>query len=735
MPKPLPGGGLLLHGRRRHHPGPQDQDQLLFRTWNAVIQFSARHLFCPAHAQSASVSATAAAHVARAGSIAGAASRVGALIQPGVRTTTSRRTLSTAAVAVASDPPLYSSSGAIDHQQRATQFRQDTKLAPSSTSAAPSNQSIPAASTTATETAVPTVKVDDPSSLSAVYHVSAATSTPPAIDHREECKYHSKPTSWRFPTPVSTKQDPVRLWPSTSKALSKVYRALGQIKSLTSTTSPTSSTVLRSTLVYYNYLSRLQSTYDTVLISRRDTRTLFLLQGRERKTSENLEQLLRIAMDLIWLNEKERQKIRQRTRSPALRNGQDRSSSTAHVRSPADDFHGLRVSEYTVVMNWISSVNRAARPGKCLDSSLSPHDRPRPFELPRKSSHTSKPGESMDQAWAIWQDFLLTGMKPDVVLYTSLMDMLLKAKDFDRAEQIWQHMHRTDPKIITRDGASSPSATSSIPLAASAAPAVGIRDPVLKSLNLGTTVGQPIAPSASASTRRKPHFPQILEKDHGHRHPPTHSPNGISVSNRSSPVKPNLQTFSVLIQSHAMNRDLNAIVQIYKEIQHQSTDGNDAAAGQSLQQRRTNTVLLNQILRVLIDLGETSAAREIYADMRSPSPSSSPPPLSSHPSPCASEPVDGDYTTETATTTVRSTAASASASTRALNTRWSLHHLNSQRRAVWERETRERSLAGLASRPSYPQCPDTTTHRLMLRLAKQEGDVELEEKVLEELYS
>ncbi|CAO3574768.1 unnamed protein product [Mortierella alpina] len=723
MLKPLPGGGLLLHGRRRHHPHPQHQDQLLFRTWNAVIQFSARHLFCPAHAQTASASAAASVHVARAGAKAGAISRFEATIQPGVRTTASRRTLSTAALAVISDPPLYSSSGPIDHQPRDTHFRQDAKLAPSSTSAAPSSQSIPAASIAAIDIAAPTAKPDDPSTLSAVNHASAATPAASAINHKEERKYHSNPTSWRFPTPASTKHDPVRLWPSTSRALSKVYRALTQIKSLTSTTSPTSSTVLRSTLVYYNYLSRLQATFDTVLISRRDTRTLFLLQGREPKTSENLEQLLRIAMDLIWLNEKERQKIRQRTRTPTLRNGQDRSSSTAHVHIPADDFHGLRVSEYTVVMNWISSVNRAARPGKCLDASLSPHDRPRPFDLHRNSSHTSKPGGSMDQAWAIWQDFLLTGMKPDVVLYTSLMDMLLKVKDFDRAEQIWQHMHRTDPQTITREGAPSQSSATS-----SMAARVGIMDPVFKSLNLDTAVEQPIASNASASTRRKPPFLHILEKDRGHRHPQTRSLDGISASNTSRPVKPNLQTFSVLIQSHALNHDLDAIVQIYKEIQHLSTsDGSDAAAGQPFQQRHTNTVLLNQILKVLIDLGETSAAREIYADMRSPLPSTS----SSPSSPCASGPVDGDYTTETATTTVRSTAAS----TRALNTRWSLHHLNSQRRAVWEKETRERSLAALASRHSYPQCPDMTTHRLMLQLAKQEGDVELEEEVLEELYS
>ncbi|KAF9940108.1 hypothetical protein BGZ67_008287 [Mortierella alpina] len=184
---------------------------------------------------------------------------------------------------------------------------------------------------------------------------------------------------------------------------------------------------------------------------------------------------------------------------------------------------------------------------------------------------------------------------------------------------------------------------------------------------------------------------------------------------------PNLQTFSVLIQNHAVNRDLKAIVQIYKEIQHQSTDGRNEVAGQQFQQRRANTVLLNQILSVLIDLGETSAAKDIYADMRS---------SSSH-SPSHPAPTDGEYTTETATTIGRPTAASAS--TEVLSIRWPLHHLNCKRRAVWERETRERSLARLA-RPSYPPRPDVTTHRLMLQLAKQEGDVELEERVLEELY-
>ncbi|KAF9560684.1 hypothetical protein EC968_006082 [Mortierella alpina] len=486
-------------------------------------------------------------------------------------------------------------------------------------------------------------------------------------------------------------------------------------------------TVLRSTLVHYNYLSRLQATYDTVLISRRDTRTLFLLQGRERKTPENLEQLLRIAMDLIWLNEKERQKIRQR--SSSHQSLQDRSS-TAHVHSPADDFHGLRVSEYTVVMNWIGSVNRAMRPGKYSESLLSSHDRGHPFDLRRSSYHSSKPGGSTDQAWAIWQDFLLTGMQPDVVLYTSLMDMLLKAKDFDRAEQIWQHMHRADLETSKCGGMPSPSTTSSKAPEAPEGPTTTADtiDPVFKSLHLDGTAGQSLAPSSGASIRRKADFLQILDKGDRHRHHLGHSQEGTSVFNPSISAKPNLQTFSVLIQSHAENRDLKAIVQIYKEIQHQSTDGRDAAAGQRLQQRRANTVLLNQILSVLIDLGETAAAKEIYADMRSSSSCSR-----SH---LAS--IDGDYTTEAVSTLARPPEASASASTSAstgvLSTRWPLHHLNCQRRAAWEREVRERSVAGLA-RTSSPPHPDVTTHRLMLHLAKQEGDVELEESVLEELYS
>ncbi|KAF9952609.1 hypothetical protein BGZ72_006062 [Mortierella alpina] len=719
MPKPLPRGGLLLQGRRRHHPHPQDQDQLVFRTWNAVIQFSARHLFCPAHAQTAPVSAVTATHVARAGVKAGAASRAEAKAQFCARATL-RRNLSTAAVAVASDPPLYTSSSPNDHQQRVARFRQDAKVAPSPVSEA-SYPSIPAASPVATGTAIPAAHVDASSSQSAVDHANTTTLR----------KYHSKSTSWRFPTPASTTQDPVRLWPSTCKALSKVYSALGQIKSHTSATSPSSSIALRSALVHYNYLSRLQATYDTVLVSRRDTRTLFLLQGRERKTPENLEQLLRIAMDLIWLNEKERQRIRQRTRNSALHAVQGTPSNTAHVHSPADDYHGLRVSEYTVVMNWIGSVSRGVRTGKSSESSLSPYDRPHPLDLHRNSHYTSKPGGSMDQAWAIWQDFLLTGMRPDVVLYTSLMDMLLKVKDFDRADQIWQHMHHADVETSTRGGRSSSSVSSSTTSAAPPA-AVDVIDPVFKSLNLDATAGQSITPNAAASTRRKPHALHILDKDTRHRHHQTKRLDASSTSNISNAALPNLQTFSVLIQSHAMNRDLKAIVQVYKEIQQQNADGKDVVAGQQFQQRRANTVLLNQILSVLIDLGETSAAREIYADMRSPSPSPSPSPSD----PCAGERVDGDYTTVTATTTARPTAsASASSSTEYLNARWPLHHLNCQRRAVWEKETRERSLAGLASRPSYPPRADGTTHRLMLQLAKQEGDVELEESVLEELYS
>ncbi|KAG0197009.1 hypothetical protein BGX28_009483 [Mortierella sp. GBA30] len=544
--------------------------------------------------------------------------------------------------------------------------------------------------------------------------------------------------SWRFPVPASSPQqclygtqDPVQLWPSTSEALSKVYRGLNQIRSSVQSSPSSSSTSLsasglESVLSHYNYLSQLQASYDTVLIPRRDTRTLFLLQSKERKTRDNLNQLLRIAMDLIWLNEKERQRKRRRSfAGSSLLSDKDRPS-TIHIHNPADDYHGLRVSEYTILMDWVGSVSRSARVSRASqEPSFASNDRLLAVDL-RSSLHQHSSGrrEPVDRAWAIWQDFLLTGMKPDVVLYTSLMDMLLKAKEFDRADQIWQHMQQKSNSGKSSYGMSHP-------ISSSSAATVGkLLDPLAKSLNLGAKDDGPSAFS-TASANRKPYLVHILDKKNRSHHYLDHSQDW---DKDGSGVTPNLQTFSVLIQNHVLNKDLKAIARTYKEMQRQATNTANPSSGQ--QRRPANTVLLNQILKVLIDLGEASAAKEIYADMKMSSSSS----LSGS---LASERGPGEYTTETgAISTATSISASSwrSSQSRCPTAFTSMspppHHQNFQRRAAWERGNRERRLAAafeLSCPTSLWMRPDDTTHRLMLRLARQEGDVELEDQILEEL--
>ncbi|KAF8939443.1 hypothetical protein BGZ58_009719 [Dissophora ornata] len=597
------------------------------------------------------------------------------------------------------------------------------------------------------------------------------SSTPPTstAGTTTRSKNHDKHVvPWRFPTSICTDggsnraTDPVQSWASTSKALSQFYSSLQQLKSLSrhskdrlSTSSTSSSSALSSALASYNLLSQLQSTHDTILVPRRDTRTLFLIQGREPKTSENLEQLLMIAMDLIWLNEKDRQKRRALV---ALRGGkagvtevgqgsgpvgqsisadtnvrnstghgihealdrQQRVSRYEHKR--ADDYHGLRVSEYTVLMNWIGSVSNVSESGGHSSKDTSMYTSASSLSESTKSKHGQRTHQHSDspvegpvgRAWAIWQDFLLTGMKPDVVLYTVLMDKFLKAKEFARAKQIWEHMHVQDDPDHPHDNDYDNDKTVSWGIMSS----IEASDPVSKTLN-------------SSSVDRKSQ-PKVKQRSRGPR------------------VVPNVQTFSVLMQTHVLNRDLQGVAQTYGELLQTAgvphvglkpTSHNSLQPCQGVQQLGANTVLLNQVLRVLIDLGEVKAAKGIYAEMKSEGDSDDHRAVIARTGRDNNEQRSGgeDYTSDTVSQSPRASAPAASTLPRKSSfSSTPLHHQAFMRRSEWTRGARrknESSAAPAVHGSSLSIRPDETTHILMLDLARRQGDHELQDIILRDLDS
>ncbi|KAF9143319.1 hypothetical protein BG015_000465 [Linnemannia schmuckeri] len=748
MPKPLPAGGrgapgglLLLHGRRQHHrrfPSSRrlllaQEQESLHRTWNAVIQFSARHLFCPAHAhtqvQTVTTTATTAykpiAAVSRihgSGSGGGghlhlshhttAATRsINGLLLPGSNLTVSSRgaasfvprKLSTAAAIESSeDASLYSSGYA--HQRSP----QDICFQREPITAVPSRSSGSGPAT--------------PGRGAAPHSAHKPTSISPRQDEKDELtpsvesspkQTHIKSSSWRFPIEDSGSKfyndnndpnplEPVQSWASTANALSELYKSLHHLsssssssKSTTTTGRSSSATILHSALANYNYLSRLQSLYDTILVPRRHTRALFLLQGREPKTRNNLEQLLRITTDLIWLNEKERQKKRRTASklasfaiSTSAGSTTNSSATSSYVYNPADDYHGLRVSEYTILMNWIGSLTStlgaqsssaaiSVANSPSIPSTTTAATTARSMAPTPRYQHPIALSGPVDQAWAIWQDFLLTGMKPDIVLYTMLMDTLLKAREFERADQIWNHMQS--------QGSSSDGGKGS-------------------SRNGSVTAGLEVisSPRSPSSTRSREHSEATS--------PNTHA------------VVPNLQTLSVMMQSHIQESDIDGVARTYKQL-HQTTLHRE-------QQRPINTVLVNQILKVLVDLGETKAARAIFSEMQVDDCDIGAGSLSF-----------GSYTEENYTNNnggVATAPASATA-TRPAVFSTPIHHQTSRRRASWKRDNRKRpssstistsdtsTAAGLSIRPNE------ATYRLMLQVARREMDSDLEDQVLKEL--
>ncbi|KAF9179026.1 hypothetical protein BGZ51_007286 [Haplosporangium sp. Z 767] len=439
-----------------------------------------------------------------------------------------------------------------------------------------------------------------------------------------------------------------------------------------------------------------------------------------------------------------------------------------HHHSRADDYHGLQVSEYTILMNWIGSVTNLscieeshARPGSgsgrlstlhgdhsdglgfdgaLSSSSTTPDDQQVRQQQSRQHQHLhrrqtlSDPhhpiivADPVERAWAIWQDFLLTGMKPDVVLYTTLIDMLLKANKFAKADQIWNHMHRQtgNTSTIAITGTASSRAVPFVDAADS--------DIVAKTLSRGALTSNTDI-EVDRESHDKMHQQHLRNLNHNRHRPSIYQfknknvggGHGNAAGGDSHVAVPNVQTFSVLMQNHVRNRDLGGMAETYKELQQQPQQNQQRQLQHHHnQQRGVNNVLLNQVLTVLIDLRENKAAREIYAAMKA----------------STSEHEEQRLTSEGRVNGER-------VSSYARPLRVPLHHMTHQRRSAWKQGAKGRSLtesavsttstaiAGTGSTKVLPSMiqPDETTHRLMLRLARQEQDTDLEDQILDELYS
>ncbi|KAG0356022.1 hypothetical protein BGZ54_000881 [Gamsiella multidivaricata] len=464
-------------------------------------------------------------------------------------------------------------------------------------------------------------------------------------------------------------------------------------------------------------------------------------------------------VDLIWLNEKERQRKRGASTGSGLKPVPDaaasstsnRSDSDIHytpeakatatplprVHSCADDYHGLRVSEYTILMNWISYGTEALEPTSynCSRLSLSSSSSLSPSTfLPLKHQ-----GSPIDKAWATWQDFLLTGMKPDVVLYTAMLNTLLRTKEFDRAGQLWSHMHHQDGhehRHLHHQGEPSDLSSDS--------KVDTIEDPglVSKPLDLETI-------SVSPSSSRNVNTPSLRTElqNPGSSHLPDMDPRSrhqhyLRSSSKGSwsraSVTPNVQTFSVLMQTHVLNRDLQGVSQTYKALlqQQQAFSQSGSHSRHQQYQRRANATVMNQVLRVLVDMGESKAAKEVYAEMRTDGPESSGGSSEGYTLP-AREMLAQEGTPEPGMSSPSPFNHAAALSSSPVFTK-PLHHQLFLRRSDWRRKVRK-----IASTPSVnhgdataagalTMRPDKTTHRLMLELARREADHELEELVIKD---
>ncbi|KAK3820247.1 MAG: hypothetical protein J3Q66DRAFT_336656 [Benniella sp.] len=729
MPRVLPGG-TLLHRHARQAPVE------LLPQWSTVIQLSARHLSCPSH-------------VSGTGNVV--ATRTGA----GVLGVLPARSIHTLAATVTGKSCLSRSHRSPRTLDCLTRSLSNTTLS--------------------TNASIPSLYL---SGLERQHRDRTKESSTSSLDSAKASLPEASASSWRFPTSAHSGQrwnqntaTPVQVWTSTSEALSQLHNSLGRIRL---GGSGTSASALQTALFHYNYLSRLQSIYNIVLVPRRETRALFLLQGKEHKTRSNLEQLLRIAMDLIRLNEKDRQKNRQAAIA---------TKAIPYAHNHADNYHGLRVSEYTILMNWIGSITAipeldqrrtqlrrdVSKTSESLSHSVSSSPTSLLYEQGvQERQGSAVPAGSMDRVWGIWQDFLLTGMKPDVVLYTMLMDTLLKAKEYNRASQIWSHMQQHTEHDV-KNGVQEPALKPEKAAASSEA-----SDPVSKTLNIGTRSAD-ITGVITSGKRERSSAIELLENHHQHASPS---------------ISPNTQTFSVLMQTHVLGRDLEGAAQTYQKLL-QTADSRDAGPNsshvpspatiaspgsqQSDLHGRANTVLLNQILRLLVDLGEDNAAKEIYTVMKKSETESSSNSYSNTDQglsragketavderplvysidafilprtdlPPQLTPVKPESTARTEEAeTAEAPPSSASSSKAPMDQKPAMtqssmpfHHRAFSRRSAWSRKARKSSATQGPSVRLVPCSiqPDETTLGLMLDMASRTKDHELEKAVLEDMYT
>ncbi|KAF9159529.1 hypothetical protein DFQ26_006420 [Actinomortierella ambigua] len=484
---------------------------------------------------------------------------------------------------------------------------------------------------------------------------------------KKQQQQHVQPFSlWKFPEPTLRRSLPIETWPSTNKTLADFYRSFNKVLA-TSSPSVSHSTytaghhlrqssasnspskheaILHHALRLYKSLSDLQHNHGTVLIPPRHVRSLLLAVSRQDKTSAHLDHVLRLASDLIWLRSGQRQQRHSGT-------GSEHCAKQLEARSPVDGdgpaafdltrlqeqgqtqgpLPGLLVSEYTILMDWVgafpanhetlqqqpwthpttSDLDSLRSPSCSSSSSASPDSgfhkvsiNPLAPKLPSSSLSTSLdtnttttttqarkdgkdpacstngrtfPNVAVGRVWAIWQAFQETGMKPDIVLLTTLMNVLAKAQQFDKADQIWETMMSLDRPL----------------------------------------------PSRSRDYKDSP-----LSKSSHQLHGSLNEGGGGSGSGSGGP---NLETFSVLLQAYVAKNDVNGVAGVYQAIRRRqqqqqqlsskhhmgaiatstaTTDNN--VPDPSL--RDVNTVLLNQILRLLVNVGEHKAAREIFDEMR-----------------------------------------------------------------------------------------------------------------------
>ncbi|KAF9425400.1 hypothetical protein BGZ94_007563 [Podila epigama] len=537
----------------------------------------------------------------------------------------------------------------------------------------------------------------------------------------------------------------------------------------------------------YNALSHIQNRYDVALVSRREVRNLFLLQAREPKTRENLDQLLKIALDLIWLHQKTSKRAMMTTthgissggggggggvsllggseetinpvraredgRGESIGAGSETGGTAADQKmSMMEEMHddylkggwksmldkaqerynGLNLSEYTMLINWIAEASeKKARP-RFMSSSQ--HD------LMMQRSKGRRP---VDRVWAMWKEFLKTGMEPDVVLYTALMDALLKTKEYDRAKAVWKHISRRQQSTTS---------------------------------------------SSQYDRKQVSEFSDANKNDSKIKS--GHSINETTVSRTT--VAPNLQTFSVLMQRHVLNRNLHGIAQTYKALVEAAVASSAGAKQTALADSSVPTApsllslssspksmsssptssdettdkpapftnvahatVWNQILIALIEVGDLKGARTIFTDMQSP--------LT-----IAANPVDSPTDASQGRKQRMRQKGSEEDRSRMLSSAKTLapsspiHHQLFGRRSEWSKPNVLRRLGGkdkdlemqvgasasesgqdpslspFAKPPPPPVNiidvrPDATTYRLMLMVAREELDKAFEQEILRHL--